>query len=71
MIKVNNKMLKEFMKIMDNYGEFLFGTNEEIKKLNGYNQKDDKTLFLSVAHKCLYNIDELKKDFELNPEIFF
>lgn len=32
MIKVNNKMLKEFLDLMDSYGEFLFGTEEEIKK---------------------------------------
>lgn len=32
MIKVNNKMLKEFLELMDNYGEFLFGTEEEIKR---------------------------------------
>lgn len=32
MIKVNKKMLKEFLDLMDSYGEFLFGTEEEIKK---------------------------------------
>jgi hypothetical protein len=32
MIKVNNKMLKEFLDLMDSYGEFLFGTEEEIKR---------------------------------------
>lgn len=32
MIKVNNKMLEEFLDLMDSYGEFLFGTEEEIKK---------------------------------------
>lgn len=32
MIKVNNKMLKRFLDIMDNYGEFVFGDNEEIKQ---------------------------------------
>ena len=31
-IKVNNKMLKRFLKIMDDYGEFIFGTEEEIKQ---------------------------------------
>lgn len=31
MIKVSNKMLKEFLDLMDSYGEFLFGTEEEIK----------------------------------------
>jgi hypothetical protein len=32
MIKVNNKMLKRFLEIMDDYNEFLFGSDNEIKK---------------------------------------
>lgn len=32
MIKVNKKMLKEFLDIMEDFGEFVFGTEEEIKK---------------------------------------
>ena len=32
MIKVNKKMLDRFIQIMDDYGEFLFGTKEEIKR---------------------------------------
>lgn len=32
MIKVNNKMLKEFLDIMEDFGEFVFGTEKEIKK---------------------------------------
>lgn len=31
-IKVDNKMLKRFLEIMDDYGEFVFGTDKEIKK---------------------------------------
>lgn len=31
-MKVNNKMLKQFLEIMDDYGEFVFGTEKEIKK---------------------------------------
>lgn len=31
-MKVNNKMLKRFLEIMDDYGEFVFSTEEEIKK---------------------------------------
>lgn len=31
-IKVNNKMLKEFLGIMEDYGEFVFGTDNEIKQ---------------------------------------
>lgn len=31
MIKVNNKMLKRFLEIMEDYGEFVFGTDKEIK----------------------------------------
>ena len=31
-IKVNNKMLDTFLQIMDDYGEFVFGTKAEIKK---------------------------------------
>lgn len=31
-IKVNNKMLDTFLQIMDDYGEFVFGTKTEIKK---------------------------------------
>ena len=31
-IKVNNKMFKRFLEIMDDYGEFVFGTDEEIKQ---------------------------------------
>ena len=31
-MKVNNKMLKEFLDIMEDYGEFVFGTKKEIKK---------------------------------------
>ena len=34
MIKVNKKMLKEFLDIMEDFGEFVFGTEEEKK---GYN----------------------------------
>ena len=32
MIKVNEKMLDDFMQIMDDYNEFLFGSKKEIKK---------------------------------------
>lgn len=32
MIKVNNKMLDEFLQLMDENGEFVFGTDKEIKK---------------------------------------
>lgn len=32
MIKVNNKMLEEFINIMEDYGEFLFGSKKDIKK---------------------------------------
>lgn len=32
MIKVNNKMLKEFLGIMEDYGEFVFGSDKEIKQ---------------------------------------
>ena len=32
MIKVNNKMLERFFEIMDDYGEFLFGDDEEIRQ---------------------------------------
>ena len=32
MIKVNNKMLKQFLELMDEHDEFLFGTEEDIKK---------------------------------------
>ena len=32
MIKVNGKMFKEFLSIMDDYDEFLFGSNKDIKK---------------------------------------
>jgi len=31
MIKVNNKMLKQFLKIMDDYGEFVFGDEKYLK----------------------------------------
>lgn len=31
-MKVNNKILKRFLEIMEDYGEFVFGTKEEIKK---------------------------------------
>ena len=31
MIKVDNKILKRFLEIMDDYGEFVFGNAEEIK----------------------------------------
>lgn len=31
MIKVNKKMLKEFLNIMDEYGEFVFGDEKQIK----------------------------------------
>lgn len=31
-MKVNNKMLKRFLEIMDDYGEFVFGDDKEIKK---------------------------------------
>ena len=32
MIKVNNKMLKRFLEIMDDYGEFVFGDEKQIKQ---------------------------------------
>ena len=32
MIKVNNKLLNRFLELMDNYGEFVFGTDKEIKE---------------------------------------
>lgn len=32
MIKVNNKMLERFIEIMEDYGEFLFGSKQDIKK---------------------------------------
>lgn len=31
-IKVNKKMLERFLQIMDDYGEFVFGDEKEIKK---------------------------------------
>lgn len=31
-MKVNNKILKRFLEIMNEYDEFLFGDEEEIKK---------------------------------------
>lgn len=31
MIKVNSKMLKRFLEIMDDFGEFVFGDNKQIK----------------------------------------
>lgn len=31
-IKVNNKMLEKFLNVMDEYGEFVFGDEKEIKK---------------------------------------
>lgn len=32
MIKVDNKMFKRFLEIMEDYNEFLFGNNEYLKK---------------------------------------
>lgn len=32
MIKVNNKMLEEFLNIMDEYDEFIFGDNKYLKE---------------------------------------
>lgn len=32
MIKVNKKMVKRFLDIMENYGEFVFGDYDYIKK---------------------------------------
>ena len=32
MIKVNDKMFNRFMELMENYGEFVFGTKKEIKQ---------------------------------------
>ena len=32
MIKVNNKILKRFLEIMDDYGEFVFGDEKQIKQ---------------------------------------
>lgn len=32
MIKVNKKMLKRFLVIMEDYGEFIFGSEEDIKR---------------------------------------
>lgn len=31
MIKVNSKMLKRFLEIMDDFGEFVFGDDKQIK----------------------------------------
>ena len=32
MIKVNDKMLEKFYNIMDDYNEFIFGDDEEIRR---------------------------------------
>ena len=32
MIKVNKKMLERFLEIMDNYGEFVFGSDKDIQR---------------------------------------
>lgn len=32
MIKVNDKMLKRFLDIMEDYGEYVFGNNKQIKQ---------------------------------------
>lgn len=32
MIKVNKKMLERFLEIMDDYGEFVFGEEDYLKK---------------------------------------
>ena len=32
MIKVNKKMLERFLEIMDDYGEFVFGTDKDIQR---------------------------------------
>ena len=32
MIKVSKKMLKTFLEIMNDYGEFIFGTEKEIQR---------------------------------------
>lgn len=32
MIKVTNKMYKRFLEIMDDYGEFVFGDDDYLKK---------------------------------------
>lgn len=32
MIKVNKKMLKRFLEIMEDYGEFVFGTDKDIQR---------------------------------------
>lgn len=32
MIKVNKKMLKRFLEIMDDYGEFVFGDEDYLQK---------------------------------------
>lgn len=31
-IKVNKKILNEFLNLMDDFGEFVFGTDKEIKQ---------------------------------------
>ncbi len=31
-VKVSKKMLKEFLDLMNDFGEFVFGTEKEIKK---------------------------------------
>lgn len=61
-MKVNNKMYKRFLEIMDEYGEFVFGDDEFIKKqlelcLNtqGY--------WSGCAIRVYY--DENKKDFRV------
>ena len=62
MIKVNNKMLEKFYQVMNNYGEFIFGDDDFIKKqlelcLNsqGY--------WSATAIRVYY--DENKKDFRV------
>lgn len=30
-MKVNNKMLKEFLELMEDFGEYVFGDNKQIK----------------------------------------
>lgn len=31
-MKINNKMFKKFLKVINDYGEFVFGSDKEVKK---------------------------------------
>ena len=62
MIKVNKKMVKRFLEIMEDYGEFIFGSEDYLQAQLGM-CLNSQGYWSGNSIKVFYNED--KKDFEV------